>query len=350
MRRSVPTGGAVTEGATTAEVTDTLSATDAEAGSLTFSIIGETASDGVYSVTGTYGSISLNASTGAYTYTLNNSDADTVALTGADSVTETFSVAVEDPDGASATGSLSFAIAGSGITITTIETDNKVNAAEAEDGFTISGRGNVGETLTLSFSTTDLELAGGNTATVDSDGDWSVAVTSDDIASMGEGVETITATIGDAGNPVSISIDTVIPTTTITGVEYDSDSKQIILAGTNFNTIAASGADVKSFLDLSKLTWDLDGDATNAGISFAASDLTSATVVSATQLTLQLTSAAATAMESTTGFAADGLSAANTADNFDVAEGFAVDAAGNVATTDAANSLTPVTRTLPSQQ
>ena len=167
---TVPSGGSLTEGASTTTVTDTLSATDAEAGSLTFSIIGETASAGVYSVTGTYGSISLNASTGAYTYTLNNSDADTVALTGADSVTETFSVAVEDADGASATGSLSFSIAGSGITITTIETDNKVNATEASDGFTISGRGNVGETLTLSFSTTDLTLFG-NTATVDSNGD-----------------------------------------------------------------------------------------------------------------------------------------------------------------------------------
>ncbi len=339
---TVPTGGALTEGASTTTVTDTLSATDAEAGSLVFSIIGETASDGVYSVTGTYGSISLNASTGAYTYTLNNSDADTVALTGADSVTETFSVAVEDSEGASATGSLSFAIAGSGITITTIETDNKVNAAEAADGFTIIGRGNVGETLTLSFSTTDLALAGGNTATVDSNGDWSVAVTSGDISNMGEGAETITATIGStSSDPLSITIDTVIPTTTITGVEYDSDSKQIILAGTNFDTIAASGVDVKSFLDLSKLTWDLDGDTTNDGISFTASDLTSATVVSATQLTLQLTSAAAAAMEATTGFAADGLSATNTADNVDVAVGFAVDAVGNVATTDAANSLTP---------
>ena len=35
-------------------------------------------------------------------------------------------------------------------------------------------------------------------------------------------------------------------------------ANQIILAGTNFDTIAASGADVKSFLDLSKFTWERD--------------------------------------------------------------------------------------------
>ncbi|MDA7592131.1 VCBS domain-containing protein [Rhodobacteraceae bacterium] len=339
---TVPTGGALTEGASTTTVTDTLSASDAEAGSLTFSVVGETASSGVYTVTGTYGSISLNASTGAYTYTLNNSDADTVALTSADTGTETFTVAVEDAAGASATGSLSFAITGTGITITTVETDNKVNAAEAADGLTISGRGTAGETLTLTFSSGITLAAGSNATTVDSNGDWSIAATSADITGMGEGAETITATIGsNSSDPLSLSIDTVLPTTTVTGVEYDSANKQIVLAGTNFNTIAAAGADVKSVVDLTKVQWDLDGDASNAGITFAVSDITSAVVTSATVLTITLTDAAAAAMEATTGFAADGLGDTNTADKFQVAAGFAVDAAGNVATTDAAANLTP---------
>ena len=338
---TVPTGGAVTEGASTTTVTDTLSATDAEAGSLAFSVVGETASEGVYSVTGTYGTISLNASTGAYTYTLNNSDADTVALTSADTGTETFTVAVEDAAGATATGSLSFTITGTGITITTIETDNKVNAAEADDGFTISGRGTAGETLTLTFSSGITLAAGSNATTVDSNGDWSVAVTKADIASLGEGAETITAAIGsNQSDPLSISIDTVLPTTTITGVEYDSTNKQIVLSGTNFDTIGSAGVDVKSLVDLTKLQWDLDGDATNAGITFEVSDITSAVVTSGTVLTITLTDAAAAAMEATTGFAADGLSDTNTADKFQVAAGFAVDAAGNAATTDAAANLT----------
>ena len=168
---------------------------------------------------------------------------------------------------------MSFTITGTGITITTIETDNKVNAAEADDGFTISGRGTAGETLTLTFSSGITLAAGSNATTVDSNGDWSVAVTKADIASLGEGAETITAAIGsNQSDPLSISIDTVLPTTTITGVEYDSTNKQIVLSGTNFDTIAAAGVDVKSLVDLTKLQWDLDGDATNAGITFEVSD------------------------------------------------------------------------------
>ena len=41
-----------------------------------------------------------------------------------------------------------------------------------------------------------------------------IAVTGGDIANMGEGAETITATIGSTVS-LSIAIDTVIPTTTI---------------------------------------------------------------------------------------------------------------------------------------
>ena len=51
-------------------------------------------------------------------------------------------------------------------------------------------------------------------------------------------------------------------------------------------------------------------------------------------MTVTLTDAAAAAMESTVGFAFDGIGATNTADNVDVTAGFSVDAAGNAASTD----------------
>ncbi|MGP9493666.1 hypothetical protein, partial [Psychrobacter sp. AOP7-B1-24] len=58
----------------------------------------------------------------------------------------------------------------------------------------------------------------GQPATVDTDGNWSVAVVAADVAAMGEGAETLTATAADgAGNlstPVTkdINVDTVAPT------------------------------------------------------------------------------------------------------------------------------------------
>ncbi|MFT6916406.1 MAG: hypothetical protein ACJAWL_002741, partial [Motiliproteus sp.] len=61
-------------------------------------------------------------------------------------------------------------------------------------------------TVTLSFDSTT-GLTGGNTALVDSNGDWTVAVDDADITNMGEGSETITATqTDDAGNE-SASVD-----------------------------------------------------------------------------------------------------------------------------------------------
>ena len=133
----------------------------------------------------------------------------------------------------------------------------------------------------------------------------------------------------------AITVDTTGPTNTISGIAYSSTAKTMTLAGAGFNTIDAVGTDVKSYLDWSKFVWDIDNNSSNAGITFSAGDITSAVITSATVMTITIKDAKVTDMLSTVGFAADGLTATNTADNIDITAGFSRDAAKNASTTDA---------------
>ena len=95
-----------------------------------------------------------------------------------------------------------------------------------------------------------------------------------------------------------------------------------------------------------KFTWDIDGDgASTSGLTFVASDITSAIKTSATQLTITLASAGQTKITNAlaAGFGADAIGAndANAADNVDISAGFIVDDTGNASTTDAASNLSP---------
>ncbi|MBT4229463.1 MAG: hypothetical protein HOD73_05495, partial [Rhodobacteraceae bacterium] len=75
--------------------------------------------------------------------------------------------------------------------------DNLINASEAAAGFDITGTGEPGATITLAGPT----LAGGNTATVQNDGTWSIPVTPADVTAMGEGNTNLSLTQTDpAGN------------------------------------------------------------------------------------------------------------------------------------------------------
>ncbi|MCP4500836.1 MAG: hypothetical protein GY822_12820, partial [Deltaproteobacteria bacterium] len=79
--------GAVTEDATATTATGTIAGSDADdASSLAYT--GD--------ATGTYGSIAVVSGSGAWTYTLSNSDADTTALDAGDSVTDAFTMTVTD--------------------------------------------------------------------------------------------------------------------------------------------------------------------------------------------------------------------------------------------------------------
>ena len=109
---TVPTGGSVTEDAVASTITGSLTSSDPENATLTYLMPGKTADEGSYSVTGTYGTLVLDASTGAYTYTLNNSAAAVQALGASSSETETFSVQVTDGSNTPTAQDLSFTIKG----------------------------------------------------------------------------------------------------------------------------------------------------------------------------------------------------------------------------------------------
>ena len=55
-----------------------------------------------------------------------------------------------------------------------------------------------------------------------------------------------------------------------------TEAKQLVLTGTNFNTLGGIGADVKTQIDWTKLVWDINGDAVDPGVTFALADIASA--------------------------------------------------------------------------
>ncbi len=101
-------------------------------------------------------------------------------------------------------------------TIGTVAGNDVVNNSEGTAGFAIAGKGEVGATVALNF-TSGRTLAGGNTALVNSSGDWTVAVTSADVTAFGQGSETVTAVqrdaagnLGSAATSTTFTVDTVV--------------------------------------------------------------------------------------------------------------------------------------------
>lgn len=146
---------------------------------------------------------------------------------------------------------------------------------------------------------------------------------------------------GNAGTTASqaYTFDQTAPTATVGSAGYRLSSNTLTLTGTNFETLLSgaetAATDIKSRLDWTKLSWDINGDdGTTQDVSFALSDINSAKVTNGTTLTIMLTDAKATALEATSGFGSAGA-----ADTLDVSAGFARDAAGNFATSDTAANV-----------
>jgi hypothetical protein len=205
-----------------------------------------------------------------------------------------------------------------------------------------------GDVVALTAATNGTALAGTYDPTT---GDTSSDLTVSSYAVGSAGVtdtygNTMTATALPTGQNLAdnsaIVIDTAIPTSTITAVAYNNSGGIITLTGTNMTSLGTAGADVKANLDWTKLTWDLDASSSDAGVSFALTDITSATVTNATTLTIDLTATKQSSLEGTTGFGAGGLDAGTfVGDNVDIATGFTRDAVGNASANDAAANKSP---------
>ncbi|EOZ4638218.1 Ig-like domain-containing protein [Enterobacter cloacae] len=108
------------------------------------------------------------------------------------------------------------------VTINTLATDDILNATEALTDLTVSGTSTAeaGQTVTVSLNGKDY------TATVGSDGHWTLNVPAADLAALSDGSVTVTASVSDkAGNPASVdhnlTVDMTVPVVTINTIAGD---------------------------------------------------------------------------------------------------------------------------------
>ena len=215
--------------------------------------------------------------------------------------------------------------------INPVTADNTINAAEV--GTQITGQNETGATVALTF-------AGIVHAATVIGSNWSYTLTAADITAMQEGPETLSATQTDPALNVSlaatreIKVDTIAPTATNTSGFYTSATNTLVLTGSNYQTMWESGegntTDIKARLDWSKLFWDINADdAVTPNVTFNVSDIISAKVTQAGELTVVLTNAKGRALEATRYYGGTAI------DTLDILAGFDRDTAGNPAATDA---------------
>ncbi len=177
---------------------------------------------------GTIVTVSLNGKGYSATIQSNGSWSVNVPATDvaalSDGISYTVSASAQDSAGNSATASRSVAVdlTAPVISINTVSTDDRLNAAEQQQPLTLNGAtsAEVGQTVTVTF--------GGKTytATVAVNGTWALNVPAADLATLGQGAQTLTASVNDrAGNPAQathvLTVDTAAPTVTIATVAGD---------------------------------------------------------------------------------------------------------------------------------
>jgi hypothetical protein len=179
-------------------------------------------------------------------------------------------------------------------------------------------------------------------------GDTSVTFTTSDGTPINSELRTlissgglVTVELSDAAGNKSISsisnptllVDYASPTVTNNSGTYTNSTNTLIITGTNYNTLLeaneSSASDIKARLNWSKLSWDINGDnATTADVSFLLNDIISANVTDSTHLSIVFTIAKGASLEATSNFGGGN-------DTLDITTGFAIDTAGNPATSDA---------------
>ncbi|WP_368982360.1 Ig-like domain-containing protein [Enterobacter asburiae] len=180
---------------------------------------------------------------GNWTYTVPS--ADLAHLKDGDASVQ---VSVTNVNGNSASAGREYSVDATApsVTIHTLAADDILNAAEAQSDLTVSGTttAEAGQTVTVTLNGKDY------TTTADADGSWTLSVPAADLASLGDGSVTVTASVSDkAGNPASadrnLTVDVTVPAVTINTVAGDDvinlaeHSQAHIISGTA--TGAAAG-------------------------------------------------------------------------------------------------------------
>ncbi|KVJ90090.1 Ig-like domain-containing protein [Enterobacter asburiae] len=156
---------------------------------------------------------------GNWTYTVPS--ADLVHLKDGDASVQ---VSVTNVNGNSASAGREYSVDATApsVTINTLAADDILNAAEAQSDLTVSGTttAEAGQTVTVTLNGKDYTTAAG------ADGSWTLSVPAADLASLGDGSVTVTASVSDkAGNPASVdhtlTVDVTVPAVTINTVAGD---------------------------------------------------------------------------------------------------------------------------------
>ncbi|WP_320711456.1 Ig-like domain-containing protein [Enterobacter asburiae] len=156
---------------------------------------------------------------GNWTYTVPS--ADLAHLKDGDASVQ---VSVTNVNGNSASAGREYSVDATApsVTINTLATDDILNAAEAQSDLTVSGTttAEAGQTVTVTLNGKDY------TTTAGADGSWTLSVPAADLAALGDGSVTVTASVSDkAGNPASVdhtlTVDVTVPAVTINTVAGD---------------------------------------------------------------------------------------------------------------------------------
>ncbi|WP_407220511.1 Ig-like domain-containing protein [Enterobacter sp. CPE_E1214] len=171
--------------------------------------------------------LSLNGK--IYTTTVDDSGNWTYAVPSADLAhlkdgDASVQVSVTNVNGNSASAGREYSVDATApsVTINTLAADDILNATEAQADLTVSGTSTAeaGQTVTVSLNGKEY------TTTVGADGGWTLNVPAADLAALGDGSVTVTASVSDkAGNPASVdhtlTVDVTVPAVTINTVAGD---------------------------------------------------------------------------------------------------------------------------------
>ncbi|MFA7278564.1 MAG: VCBS domain-containing protein [Sterolibacterium sp.] len=204
--------------------------------------------------TGAYGQMAVNASTGNWTYTLNNASAAVQSLVAGESHNETFTVRVTDDKGAYADQTVIVSVTGTN-DVATVSSDNRA-LTETNSAADLSSHGslNVSDVDTGEAHVVAQANTAGHYGTfnVDANGNWSYAASSahNELAAGQQVSDSFSVTSQDGTGTGVVNV-------AITG-SNDAPEASAIDAVTNFEEVTVSGWGFVSTTGLSGGLWHTD--------------------------------------------------------------------------------------------